>query len=216
MKRLFTWLLLPLFLAIPTMAEPLPEKATLHFSGPYGLPATMEFSRNNTNYTLHTTVKIPFKPMVFRSEGSIRNNHLIPHKFTDTRGGKLYAYANFDTQRKEIQYGRAGEQKIAKMKYLSQDFFTLAWQIALHEGGLKESVQATNGKKIYIRNRFEEAALTTQTINNRETPIRLFINGVGDDRIELGIAPEFHHLPALIVYYDKGKRYELKLTKVEL
>lgn len=215
MRRLFLLLFLSFF-TVNTQAQNFPERARLHFSGPFGVPATMEFSYEENHYSIFTTVKIPFKPITFQSNGVIQNNRLLPINFEDRRGGKLYAAANFDLAGKQIQYGRNGELKSAKMTHLTQDFFSLAWQITLNQGPLKESIQATNGKKVYLRDNFKEISSAQQEINGKETTIRHFVNGEGDDRIELGIAPEILSLPALIVYYDKGKRYELRLTKVEL
>lgn len=199
------------FLTTLTFAETLPQNITLNFTGPFQVPATMSFNYGSGKYDLNTTVHIPFKNMHFTSNGLIENNRLITQSFEDIRSGKPYAYANFDLPNKTIHYGRTGQANSAKMTALAQDFFTTAWQATLNKAPLTEKVQTTNGKKVYERPPFVKTGTEEGYINGQRTPITLYISGEGDDRVELGLSPEHYYLPALIAYYEKGKRYELKL-----
>lgn len=200
-----------IFCSMIAIAQEIPHKMRLNFVGPFQVPATMDFQYGNGKYQLKTIVNIPFKKMVFESEGTMQGNRLITQKFRDIRSNKPYAYADFDTQNRTITYGRAGEQLSAEMTKLAQDFFTTAWQSALNKGPLTEKIQTTNGKKIYERPTFTEAGTQVARINGKSTTIKLYVSGEGDDRVELGLAPADYYLPALIAYYEKGKRYELNL-----
>lgn len=204
------------FIALFSQAEILPQKIKLNFTGPFQVPASMTFSYNTQQYTLDTTVHIPFKNMQFKSRGIVKNNRLITQSFEDIRSGKPYAYANFDPQNKTIVYGRNGQINQAKMTALAQDFFTTAWQATLNRAPLTEKVQTTNGKKIYERPAFVKAGTAEGYINGQKTPITLYVSGEGDDRVELGLSPENYYLPALIAYYEKGKRYELTLKSYKV
>lgn len=199
------------FFTLMAQAETLPNRVKLNFVGPFQVPATMTFVHGNGKYSLDTTVSIPFKNMHFTSKGLLENNRLITQSFSDTRGGKPYASAQFDTQNRSITYGRNGEALAAEMTSLAQDFFTTAWQATLNKAPLTEKIQTTNGKKVYERPPFEKAGTTEGYINGKKVPVTLYVSGEGDDRVELGLSPDNLYLPALIAYYEKGKRYELVL-----
>lgn len=199
------------FFTLIAQAETLPNRVKLNFVGPFQVPATMTFVHGNGKYSLDTTVSIPFKNMHFTSKGLLENNRLITQSFSDTRGGKPYASAQFDTQKRSITYGRNGQALAAEMTALAQDFFTTAWQATLNKAPLTEKIQTTNGKKVYERPPFEKAGTTEGYINGKKVPVTLYVSGEGDDRVELGLSPDNLYLPALIAYYEKGKRYELVL-----
>lgn len=204
------------FSALLLQAETLPQKIKLNFTGPFQVPASMTFTHDDQQYKLDTTVHIPFKNMKFSSKGIVNNKRLITQSFEDIRSGKPYAYANFDTQNKTIIYGRAGQKNSAKMTALAQDFFTTAWQATLNKSPLTEQVLTTNGKKVYQRPPFIKTGTIDGYINGKKTPITLYVSGEGDDRVELGLSPDNFYLPALIAYYEKGKRYELKLKSYKI
>ena len=204
------------FLTLFAQAETLPHKIKLNFTGPYQVPASMTFTYDDATYNLDTTVHIPFKNMRFTSKGTVNNNRLITQSFEDVRSGKPYAYANFDTAKKEIIYGKNGQVNRTKMTALAQDFFTTAWQAALNKAPLSEKVQTTNGKKVYERPAFVKTGTEEGYINGKQTPITLYVSGEGDDRVELGLSPQNYYLPALIAYYEKGKRYELRLKSYQV
>lgn len=199
------------FFTLMSHAETLPQKIKLNFTGPFQVPATMTFSYGNGHYDLNTIVNVPFKNMHFTSKGIIQNNRLITQSFKDTRSGKPYAYADFDLANKTIHYGREGQSHTTKMTALAQDFFTTAWQATFNHAPISEKVQTTNGKKVYERPAFIKVATQETRINGQKTPMILYVSGEGDDRVELGLSPENYYLPALIAYYEKGKRYELRL-----
>ncbi len=214
-QRLFLLFILT-FASLSLQAETLPQKIKLNFTGPFQVPASMTFTHDQQQYQLDTTVHIPFKNMQFSSQGFVKNNRLITQSFKDTRSGKPYAYADFDTQNKTIHYGRTGEKKSAKMTALAQDFFTTAWQATLNQSPLTEKVQTTNGKKVYQRPPFVKTGTVDGYINGQKTPITLYVSGEGDDRVELGLSPDNYYLPALIAYYEKGRRYELNLKSYKI
>lgn len=203
------------FLVTSTQAEPLPQRLKLNFTGPFQVPATMTFQYDDGQYQLETDVHIPFKNMQFKSEGLLKDNRLITESFQDLRKGKPYAYANFDLKNKIIHYGRTGQALSAPMTALSQDFFTTAWQATLNHAPLTETVQSTNGKKVYERPPFIMEGEMDGYINGKTTPIILYVSGEGDDRIELALSPKNYYLPALIAYYEKGRRYELRLKSYQ-
>lgn len=204
------------FLGIFSQAETLPQHIKLNFTGPFQVPASMTFSYGNGQYNLDTTVHIPFKNMRFTSKGLLKNNRLLTQSLKDIRSGKPYAYADFDLQNKTIHYGRTGQSHTAKITGLAQDFFTTAWQATLNKAPLSEKIQTTNGKKVYEHPAFVKAGTEEGYINGQRTPITLYISGQGDDRIELGLSPKNYYLPALIAYYEKGKRYELRLKSYQV
>ena len=199
------------FFTLMAQAQSLPGKIKLNFVGPFQVPASMTFIHGNGKYLLDTTVSIPFKNMHFKSEGLLQNNRLITQSFTDTRGGKPYASAKFDIPNKSIAYGKNGQNLAAEMTALAQDFFTTAWQATLNKAPLTETIQTTNGKKVYVRPPFQKSGEIEGYINGKSTPVVLYISGEGDDRVELGLSPDNLYLPALIAYYEKGRRYELVL-----
>ena len=199
------------FFTLISQADVLPSEVKLNFVGPYQVPASMTFIHGNGQYQLDTIVNVPFKNMRFTSKGTMSNNRLITQSFIDTRGGKPYASATFDTQKKVITYGRNKQDHTAPMTALAQDFFTTAWQSTLNKAPLAEKLQTTNGKKVYERPAFKSAGTIDGYVNGQKTTINLYISGEGDDRVELGLAPNHYYLPALIAYYEKGKRYELTL-----
>ena len=209
-QRLFLIFTLSFFSLLAT-AESLPNKIRLNFVGPFQVPASMTFTHGNGQYALDTNVNIPFKNMEFISRGQLIDNRLITESFTDIRGGKPYASAQFDKVNKKIQYGRNGQALEAEMTALAQDFFTTVWQATLNKGALTEKVITTNGKKVYDRPPFVAAGTDEAYINGQKTTINLYTSGEGDDRVELGLSPSNYYVPALIAYYEKGKRYELRL-----
>lgn len=199
------------FFTFMAQAQTLPNRIKLNFVGPFQVPASMTFIHGDGKYSLDTTVSIPFKNMHFKSKGLLQNNRLLTQSFIDTRGGKPYASAKFDIPNKSIAYGKNGQNLAAEMTALAQDFFTTAWQATLNKAPLTDKIQTTNGKKVYERPPFEKAGTTEGYINGKNTPVILYVSGEGDDRVELGLSPDNLYLPALIAYYEKGRRYELVL-----
>ena len=87
-------------------AAGLPQSATLKYSGSYGIPATMTFTRSGNQYTIVSRIKVPMYSIRFESGGTISGNTLRPKYYKDVRGGKLYAEAKFSGN--SITYGKAG------------------------------------------------------------------------------------------------------------
>lgn len=101
-KLILTALLTPFFIASWSYATDLPNEIVLNYSGPYGIPATMKFTHNDHNYTIDTTVAIPFNKMQFSIKGKIQNNQLLPTEYIVYRSGKAYSSALIDYNKKTI------------------------------------------------------------------------------------------------------------------
>ncbi|MBF1282406.1 MAG: DUF3108 domain-containing protein, partial [Neisseria sp.] len=79
--------------SIGAQAAELPQSAVLQYSGSYGIPATMTFTRSGSQYKIVSTIKVPLYNIRFESGGSINGTTLHPSYYKDVRGGKLYAEA---------------------------------------------------------------------------------------------------------------------------
>ena len=93
--------------ALPASAAELPQSAELQYSGSYGIPATMTFSRSGNNYRIVSVIKVPMYNFRFESGGTIHGNSLHPSYYKDIRKGKTYAEAKFGGGK--ITYGKSGE-----------------------------------------------------------------------------------------------------------
>ncbi|MDO5653707.1 MAG: hypothetical protein Q4G39_06350, partial [Brachymonas sp.] len=68
-----------LALLITTTALPaaeLPRVAELQYVGPFGVPASMHFSRKSNDYKVVVRLNAPFYPMRFESSGTINGDTL--------------------------------------------------------------------------------------------------------------------------------------------
>ena len=81
--------------ALPASAAELPQSAELQYSGSYGIPATMTFSRSGNSYRIVSVIKVPMYNFRFESGGTIHGNSLYPSYYKDIRKGKTYAEAKF-------------------------------------------------------------------------------------------------------------------------
>lgn len=192
----------------------LPTHIELTFKGPYGVPASMSFKYTDKTYAFSAEVKIPFNTITFTAEGLVHHSLLKPLKYRDIRKNSIYAYADYDYDKKQITYGKGQSKNTATIKEPSQDIFTLAWQMAINQGNIEGTIQTTNGKKIYQREPFKKQGTLSLYVNKKKYTAQHFITGSGDDRVEVGLISDLYSIPALIAFYDKGKRYELKLTEV--
>ena len=82
-------------LSLPSYAAELPQSAVLQYSGSYGIPATMTFTRTGNQYKIVSNIKVPLYHIRFESGGNIVGNLLKPTYYRDVRGGKIYAEAKF-------------------------------------------------------------------------------------------------------------------------
>ena len=128
-------------------AAGLPQSATLKYSGSYGIPATMTFTRSGNQYTIVSRIKVPMYSIRFESGGTISGNTLRPKYYKDIRGGKTYAEAKF--RGNQVTYGKTGELQTEPVGGNISDLFTLAWQLAANDAKLPARLSITNGKKIY-------------------------------------------------------------------
>ncbi|MDO5685790.1 MAG: hypothetical protein Q4G42_00095 [Neisseria sp.] len=213
-------------IALPGDARPsFPKDAQLRYEGPFSITGDMHFSRTADTYHIEATFNVPFNKMQFRSEGKIQNGKLIPLQYSDTRKGKLYASAIFDYEQKVIRYGKGDTptQSVA-MEGAQHDFFSWAWQMSIDGGYMPGTVQLTNGKKGYLQTTppAEDIELEETLYDTGEGKIRIIRQSIDRERggqhdsIDYGFAPDFANIPALIVFNDGGKVYEMRIIGIKL
>ena len=57
--------------SVGVQAAELPQSAVLQYSGSYGIPATMTFTRSGSQYKIVSTIKVPLYNIRFESGGNI-------------------------------------------------------------------------------------------------------------------------------------------------
>ncbi|ADY94131.1 TPA: DUF3108 domain-containing protein [Neisseria meningitidis] len=194
-------------------AAGLPQSAVLHYSGSYGIPATMTFERSGNAYKIVSTIKVPLYNIRFESGGTVVGNTLHPTYYRDIRRGKLYAEAKFADG--SVTYGKAGESK-TEQSPKAMDLFTLAWQLAANDAKLPPGLKITNGKKLYSVGGLNKAGTGKYSIGGVETEVVKYRVRRGDDTVMYFFAPSLNNIPAQIGYTDDGKTYTLKLKSVQI
>lgn len=207
-------LLISAGLATPVLASELPQSAVLQYSGSYGIPATMSFTRSGSSYTIVSTIKVPLYNIRFESGGTISGHTLKPSYYKDVRGGKLYAEAKFSGNK--ITYGKVGNIKTETTSGPTMDLFTLAWQLAANDAKLPSGLRITNGKKVYPVNGMSKAGSSDYKLGSNSTPVNKYRIKRGDSTVNYAFAPAFNNIPAQISYTDDGKTYNLKLTGIKI
>lgn len=199
--------------SIGAQAAELPQSAVLQYSGSYGIPATMTFTRSGNQYKIVSTIKVPLYNIRFESGGSINGTTLHPSYYKDVRGGKVYAEAKFSGG--NITYGKAGDLKTEKSGP-AMDLFTLAWQLATNDVRLPSDLKITNGKKLYTVGSMNKIGNESYKLNGGTTPVSKYRVRRGDDTVTYSFASDIDNIPAQISYTDDGKTYNLKLTSVKI
>lgn len=207
-------LLISAGLATPVLASELPQSAVLQYSGSYGIPATMSFTRSGNSYTIVSTIKVPLYNIRFESGGTISGHTLKPSYYKDVRGGKLYAEAKFSGNK--ITYGKVGDIKTETTNGSTMDLFTLAWQLAANDAKLPSGLRITNGKKVYPVNGMSKEGSSDYKLGSGSTPVNKYRIKRGDSTVNYAFAPAFNNIPAQISYTDDGKTYNLKLTGIKI
>ena len=195
-------------------AAELPQSAELQYSGSYGIPATMTFTRSGNNYKIVSNIKVPMYNIRFESGGIINGNTLTPSYYRDVRGGKTYVEAKFSGNR--VTYGKPGEQKTENVSGPTQDLFTLAWQLAASNGKLPGGLKITNGKKLYNVGGLSSAGSAKYSIGGGSTTINKYRVQRGDSTVNYSFAPALGNVPAQISYTDDGKTYDLQLKSIKI
>lgn len=194
----------------------LPKEMVLEYSGPWGIPAKLKFVHDDKNYTIDTTIAIPLKNMRFSAKGIIQNNQLKPVEYTVYRDKGIYSSAIFDYENQKITYGKLPERKEFALQSNTQDLFTLAWQMTISKGSPLKNTYVTDGKKLYALPVIQKTREISHSIDGKKQSSNYYQGGEGDRRLEIGLAKELYFIPSVIVYYDKGKRYELELKRVTI
>ncbi|MDO4640513.1 MAG: DUF3108 domain-containing protein [Neisseria sp.] len=200
--------------ALPALAAELPQSAVLKYSGSYGIPATMTFTRNGNNYTIVSHIKVPLYSIRFESGGTISGNVLKPAYYRDVRGGKTYAEARFNGN--QITYGKINEQKTETVSGPAMDLFTLAWQLAANDAKLPAGLKITNGKKLYSVGGLSKTGSAQYRFSGGKTQVENYRVNRGDSTVNYSFATAIDNIPAQISYSDDGKTYNLKLTSVSI
>lgn len=195
-------------------AAELPQSAELQYSGSYGIPAMMSFTRNGNHYKIVSVIKVPLYNFRFESGGTLDGNVLNMSYYKDIRKGKLYASADVDNGR--ISYGKAGNMKTENVAGRILDLFSLAWQLAATDGQLPAGLQITNGKRIYKVGGLHKTGSAKYRFNGGSTDIDKYRIKRGDDTVNYSFAPSLGNIPAEIVYSDDGKSYDLKLVGLKI
>lgn len=206
---------------IPTMfcmgissALDLPKEMFLEYSGPFGIPAKLKFVHDHKSYTLDTTISIPLRNMRFFTKGTIENNQLKPMEYIVYRNKDVYSSALFNYKNKKITYGKLPERIVSDLPNNTQDLFTVAWQMTVNQGAPLKNSYATDGKKLYPLPDIQQTEGIEHFINSQKQSSNYYKGGQGDRQLEIGLAKTLHFIPSVIVYYDRGKRYELELKRV--
>lgn len=200
--------------AFPALAAELPQSAVLKYSGSYGIPATMTFTRKGDSYTIVSNIKVPMYSIRFESGGTISGNTLKPSYYRDVRGSKTYAEARFSGNR--VTYGKTGEQKTETVSGPAMDLFTLAWQLAANDARLPAGLKITNGKKLYSVGGMSKTGSEQFSFAGGKTQVDKYRVNRGDSTVNYSFATAVNNIPAQITYTDDGKTYNLKLTSATI
>ena len=195
-------------------AMDIPQSAILQYRGSYGIPASMTFQRIGNRYTVSANINVPLYKIHFESGGSIVGNQLQPTYYTDTRNGKVYASARFSGNK--AMYGKTGAMHSEMVSGSVMDLFTLAWQLAFNDGKLPMHLQITNGKKMYRVGGLHATGSKMLNVAGGVTSVNQFTVQRGDDNVYYAFAPALNNVPALIVYNDGDKKYNLTLKSVTI
>lgn len=212
MKPAHILAIIALTCGISAQAAELPQSAVLHYSGSYGIPATMTFTRNGNSYKIVSEINVPLYKIRFESAGSIIGNTLKPSYYRDIRNGKTYAEAKFSG--KQISYGKAGKQTTEPANGTVLDLFALSWQLAANDGKLPAGLKITNGKNLYPVSGLHKTDSSEYRFSGGTTTINNYRIRRGDDTVSYSFAPAFGNIPAQIIYTDDGKSYNLKLKSL--
>ena len=205
-----TALLLAVF-SLSAAASELPHSAVLKYSGSYGIPAVMTFTRNGNSYKIVSSIKVPLYKIRFESAGTISDGILYPSYYKDIRGGKLYAEAKFNGH--SVTYGRIKEgEETETVSGPAMDLFTLAWQLAAGDGKLPAGTRITNGKKLYRINSINKTGSSKYKFGKGYIDIDKYRVRRGDSTVGYAFATAFDNIPAQISYTDDGKTYNPRLT----
>ena len=205
-----TALLLAVF-SLSAAASELPHSAVLKYSGSYGIPAVMTFTRNGNSYKIVSSIKVPLYKIRFESAGTISDGILYPSYYKDIRGGKLYAEAKFNGH--SVTYGRIKEgEETETVSGPAMDLFTLAWQLAAGDGKLPAGTRITNGKKLYRINSINKTGSSKYKFGKGYIDIDKYRVRRGDSTVGYAFATAFDNIPVQISYTDDGKTYNLRLT----
>lgn len=205
---------LAVLLASTAFSAELPQSAELNYSGSYGIPATMTFTKSGNSYKVVANIKVPLYRIRFESGGTIAGNTLKPSYYKDIRGGKTYAEAKFSGN--GVTYGKAGSPKTENASGTTMDLFTLAWHLAANEGKLPSGLKITNGKKLYPVSGMKKTGSSEYKFSGGNTPVNHYRVHRGDSTINYSFAPALNNIPAQISYTDDGKTYNLKLTGIKI
>lgn len=184
------------------------ESFNLKYSSNYLMPAYINFNNGGGKYTIQAKINVPLYNIVFKANGTEKNEQFNMLSYRDTRNGKTYAMAEIDS--KTVKYGKVKDPlKEEPITMPTFDLFTTAFQLSYYDK-LPSSFQTTNGKKLYptpnvqLRKSqkevkvsgkaYQEITYKFRTSDNKDITVKKF---------------EGEKFPRYIAYSRDGDNYEL-------
>lgn len=144
-----------------------------------------------------------FGPRIYSSSGTVTERGLLPRNFTSkvvVSGKSDVSTAQFDWSGKELQFGRANDQKNAALPAGSQDLLSFMYQLSLAPPPRgRVQIPITNGVRFesYDIDVLEEEIIETPLGHLRTLPVKQ-VRQPGRESVEVWLAAEYHYLPVRI------------------
>lgn len=184
------------------------DSYNIKYSSNYLMPAYINFNNGGGKYTIQAKINVPLYNIVFKANGTEKNEQFNMLSYRDTRNGKTYAMAEIDS--KTVKYGKVKDPlKEEPITMPTFDLFTTAFQLSYYDK-LPSSFQTTNGKKLYptpnvqLRKSqkevkvsgkaYQEITYKFRTSDNKDITVKKF---------------EGEKFPRYIAYSRDGDNYEL-------
>lgn len=201
--------LLGILILFPGMA--LAENYNIKYSSNYLMPAYVDFTTDNGQYSVDAKINVPLYNIRFLSKGYVRNKQFYMLNYSDTRNNKPYATAKIDMNK--ITYGKVKDQKTETFTLATMDLFTMAFQLSYYDR-LPDSFQITNGKKLYpmenVKLQKSQKSLTTKDGQTVQEITYKFKTGDKDIMVRKYADEKF---PRFISYSRDGDNYELTFSE---
>lgn len=149
-----------------------------------------------------------FGPRVFSSSGEVTAHGLQPREFTSsvtTSGNVDNSAARFDWNTKQLQFGRAIDQKSAALPPGAQDFVSFMYQLSLAPmAGNRIQIPLTNGV------RFDTLEFDVRPEEQLDTPLGTLrvipvaqVRKPNIESMEVWLAAEYNYLPVRIRFIGR-------------
>lgn len=231
LKRLITFLLLPIFLFGTNLAFAVPKKIQLEYDvmreGKLFAKVVEQFSQNGKQYHIKSVTKgigvyALMGERVLTSTGNVTKMGLKPAHFESHQGNsaKKTLIADFDWAKSQLNMQVKGATRTAKLQQGTQDLASYAYQFMFNPPTKAEvKVAVTTGKrlnqylyKVLARGTPLDAAnksFKTLHISNQAS--------AGEDKKQLWLAEDQFYLPVRYSLTDEdGNNFEQTLTKIHV